>query len=153
MERHANKSNLEIAKLCKVSDTFVASIRNPEAKKKQAEKIARHYKKKFGSTEADVTDVVEKQQLGSTEVPNVDGSAPDAAELLANEMAMQADRELMNNLLDSDEPLKLAHEELTKLNFLNSQLRVRIDSLMTEKNEAIAQCKKLQKQLDKLSKK
>jgi hypothetical protein len=153
MERHANKSNLEIAKLCKVSDTFVASIRNPEAKKKQAEKIARHYKKKFGSTEPDVTDVVEKQRSGSTEAPTVDGSAPDAAELLANEMAMQADRELMNNLLDSDEPLKLAHEELTKLNFLNSQLRVRIDSLMTEKNEAIAQCKKLQKQLDKLSKK
>jgi hypothetical protein len=67
-------------------------------------------------------------------------------------MAMQADRELMNNLLDSDEPLKLAHEELTKLNFLNSQLRVRIDSLMNEKNEAIAQCKKLQKQLDKVRK-
>jgi ParB-like chromosome segregation protein Spo0J len=159
MERHANKSNLEIAKLCKVSDTFVASIRDPEAKKKQAEKIARHYKKKFGSTEPSgstevkVGDVVEKQQLGSTEDPLVDGSTPDAAELLANEMAMQADRELMNNLLDSDEPLKLAHEELTKLNFLNSQLRVRIDSLMNEKNEAIAQCKKLQKQLDKLSKK
>lgn len=82
----------------------------------------------------------------------VDGSEPDEAELRANEMAMQADRELMNKLLDSDDALKTAHEELTKLNFLNSQLQVRIASLMTEKNEAIALCKKLQKQLDKAKK-
>lgn len=83
----------------------------------------------------------------------VDGSEPDAAELMANEMAMQADRELMNKLLDSDDALKTAHEELTKLNFLNGQLQVRIASLMTEKNEAISMCKKLQKQLDKVNKK
>lgn len=147
-------SNVHIAKLCKVSDTFVASVRNPEMKKKQAEKIERHFEKKLherGLTEGDV--VVNTPQVSLTEAPQVDGSEPDAAELLANEMAMQADRELMNKLLDSDDALKTAHEELTRLNFLNGQLQVRISSLMTEKNEAIAQCKKLQKQLDKVSKK
>jgi hypothetical protein len=89
----------------------------------------------------------------SLTTPSSDGSSPDAAELHANEMAMQADRELMNKLLDSDEPLKVAHAELTKLNFLNSQLQVRIASLMTEKNECISLCKKLQKQIDKVNKK
>jgi len=68
-------------------------------------------------------------------------------------MAAEADRELMNKLLDSDDALATAHEELTRLNFLNGQLQVRIASLMTEKNEAISLCKKLQKQLDKVSKK
>jgi hypothetical protein len=144
-------SNVNIAKLCKVSDTFVAAVRNPEMKKKQAEKVAKHYQEKLGSTE--VGDVVANTpQVGSTEAPMVDGSAPDAAELLANEMSAQADRDLMNKLLDSDDALKTAHEELTKLNFLNSQLQVRIASLMTEKNEAISLCKKLQKQLDKAKK-
>lgn len=145
-------SNVNIAKLCRVSDTFVAAVRNPEVKKKQAEKVAKHYQDKLGSTEVNVGDVI-PTELGSTEAPMVDGSEPDAAELMANEMAMQADRELMNKLLDSDDALKTAHEELTKLNFLNGQLQVRIASLMTEKNEAISMCKKLQKQLDKVNKK
>jgi ParB-like chromosome segregation protein Spo0J len=155
MERHANKSNRELAKLCDVSDTFVAGVRNPEIKKKQAEKIERHFEKKLqdrGLTAGDVVVNTQQEDRGLT-APTADGSEPDAAELLANEMAMQADRELMNKLLDSDDALKTAHEELTRLNFLNGQLQVRISSLMTEKNEAIAQCKKLQKQLDKVSKK
>lgn len=152
MERHAEKSNREIAKLCKVSDTFVASVRNPQAKKKQAEKIERHFDKKI--KERGLTAVDERGLTAPEPKPSIlDGNAPTDEELLANEMAMQADQELLNKLLDTDEPLKLAHEELTKLNFLNSQLKVRIDSLMSEKNEAITLCKKLQKQLDKLSKK
>ena len=152
MERHAEKSNREIAKLCKVSDTFVASVRNPQAKKKQAEKIERHFDKKI--KERGLTAVDERGLTAPEPKPSIlDGNAPTDEELLANEMAMQADQELLNKLLDTDEPLKLAHEELTKLNFLNSQLKVRIDSLMSEKNEAITLCKKLQKQLDKVSKK
>ena len=152
MERHAEKSNREIAKLCKVSDTFVASVRNPQVKKKQAEKIERHFDKKI--KERGLTAVDERGLTAPEPKPSIlDGNAPTDEELLANEMAMQADQELLNKLLDTDEPLKLAHEELTKLNFLNSQLKVRIDSLMSEKNEAITLCKKLQKQLDKVSKK
>jgi hypothetical protein len=40
-------SNIKIAKLCLVSETFVAAVRNPEMKAKQAEKIERHFKKKL----------------------------------------------------------------------------------------------------------
>ena len=135
-----------------MSDTFVASVRNPQAKKKQAEKIERHFDKKI--KERGLTAVDECGLTAPEPKPSIlDGNAPTDEELLANEMAMQADQELLNKLLDTDEPLKLAHEELTKLNFLNSQLKVRIDSLMSEKNEAITLCKKLQKQLDKVSKK
>jgi hypothetical protein len=149
MSRHAEKSNVQIAKLCDVSDKFVAAVRDPEVKKKQTANIERHFKNKLDLIEGDVVAV--KPSLDLIE-PSTDGSSPDAAELHANEMAMQADRELMNKLLDSDEPLKIAHAELTKLNFLNSQLQVRIASLMTEKNECISLCKKLQKQIDKAQK-
>ena len=40
MERHTSKSDREIAKLCKVSHTLVSSIRNPEAKERQAKNRA-----------------------------------------------------------------------------------------------------------------
>jgi len=150
-ERHQDKTNYAIAKLCKVSDTFVASIRNPEVKKKQAENIERHFEKKIKERKESEVVAPVVADTGLTGTP-VDGSEPDDAELRANEMAMQADRDLMIKLLDSDDALKTAHEELTKLNFLNSQLQMRIAALMTEKNEAIQLCKKLQKQLDKAKK-
>lgn len=159
MERHANKSNIQIAKLCKVSDSFVAAVRNPDAKKKQADNLKRHFKKKLESEANDVPEMVgsvsltEPSSLTEPKPSLHNGHEPSEEELRANELAMQADRELLNNLLDSDDALKTAHEELVKLNFMNGQLRARVDALMNEKNEAIAMCKKLQKQLDKVSKK
>ena len=158
-ERHAGKSNIQIAILCEVSDTFVAAIRNPEVKKKQADNLKRHFKKKLESEANDVPEMVgsvsltEPSSLTEPKPSLHNGHEPSEEELRANELSMQADRELLNNLLDSDDALKTAHEELVKLNFMNGQLRARVDALMNEKNEAIAMCKKLQKQLDKVSKK
>lgn len=140
-------SNLQIAKLCKVSDTFVAAVRNPEAKAKQAEKIERHFEKKMA----------EKAESGLTE-PDVkltkpeDEFGPDADELKANEMALAADVEQMHRFLEADDKLAQQHAQIEKLNFLNAQLQLRIDALMTEKNELVKECKKLQKQLDKAKK-
>jgi hypothetical protein len=153
MERHANKSNVQIAKLCKVSDTFVASVRNPEIKKKQAEKIERHFEKKLherGLTEGDV--VVNEQQVGLTEAPQVDGSEPDDAELRANELSMQADIEAMNKFLEADDKLAHLEEENKRLRHLNSKLEVRMNALMVEKNEAIKDAKAAQAKLDKILK-
>jgi hypothetical protein len=150
MERHANKSNRDIAKLCKVSDTFVASIRNPEAKKKQAEKVERHYKKKLqeqteecGSTAPDFNLTEPKPSLH-------DGNEPSPEELEALEKAAQADLEAMQKLLDADDALKAAHEEIKRLNLAYSQLDVRFKGLMNEKDEAVTLLKKAQKELDKL---
>ena len=140
-------SNLQIAKLCKVSDTFVAAVRNPEAKAKQAEKIERHFEKKLA----------EKAESGLTE-PDAklttpeDDFAPDADELKANDMALAADIEAMHRFLEADDKLAQQHAEIEKLNFLNAQLQLRIDALMREKNELVKECKKLQKQADKAKK-
>jgi len=140
-------SNLQIAKLCKVSDTFVAAVRNPEAKAKQAEKIERHFEKKLA----------EKAESGLTE-PDAklttpeDDFAPDAEELKANDMALAADIEAMHRFLEADDKMAQQHAEIEKLNFLNAQMQLRIDALMREKNELVKECKKLQKQLNKAKK-
>ena len=139
-------SNRQIAELCLVSDTFVGSIRDPEVKAKQAEKIERHFKKKFEERDAE-------RGLTATEpaIPE-DDFAPDADELKANDMALAADIEAMHRFLEADDKMAQQHAEIEKLNFLNAQLQLRIDALMREKNELVKECKKLQKQADKAKK-
>ena len=82
----------------------------------------------------------------------LDGNAPSDDELKANELAMQADLEALNKLLEADEPLKVAHEEIKRLNYLLAQQEVRLASIMREKSECIKLCKKQQVQLDKFYK-
>lgn len=145
--KHLN--NLQISKLCTVADSFVASVRNPEVKAKQAKNVERHYQKKaeskaeekFSSTESDFKLTKPEDEFG-----------PDADELKANDMALAADIEQMHRFLEADDKLAQQHAQIEKLNFLNAQLQLRIDALMTEKNELVKECKKLQKQLDKAKK-
>jgi hypothetical protein len=139
-------SNRQIAELCLVSDTFVGSIRNPEVKVKQAEKIERHFKKKFEEQDA------ERGLTATAPAIPEDDFAPDADELKANDMALAADIEAMHRFLEADDKLAQQHAEIEKLNFLNAQMQLRIDALMREKNELVKECKKLQKQLDKAKK-
>jgi len=77
---------------------------------------------------------------------------PDEDELKANELAEQADRETFNKMLESDDKLATAYEEIKRLQFLNAQMEIRIAALMTEKNEAIKDAKRAQAQLDKIKK-
>lgn len=146
-----DKSNYEIAKICVVSQPFVAGIKDPEKKQKQKEAKEKNIKKKAEElnteTPAD-TNLISNQKV--PEVQHVGGEAPDEDELKANELAMQADLEMLNKLLESDDALATAHEEIKRLNYLNAQLEVRMHGLMNEKNEAIKLCKKLQKENDKL---
>ena len=139
-------SNRQIAKVCKVSDTFVGSIRDPEVKAKQAEKIERHFKKKFEEQDA------ERGLTATAPAIPEDDFAPDADELKANDMALAADIEAMHRFLEADDKMAQQHAEIEKLNFLNAQLQLRIDALMREKNELVKECKKLQKQADKAKK-
>ena len=151
MKRHAKKSDREIAKLCDVSHPFVASVRNPEVKQKQAENLAKHMDKKADA----------KAQSGNNSTPEAAPSGnnstsdfgPSEEELKANEMAEQADREMLNKMLDEDEPLRVALEENKRLNFLVAQKEVRIAALMNEKNAAIKHAQALEKQLKKATKK
>lgn len=149
-----DKSNYEIAKICVVSQPFVAGVKDPEKKKKQKEAKERHIQKKaeeLTAQQPETTNLISSEKATPRENPDLNaGAAPDEAELRANELAMQADMDAMYKLLESDEPLAVAHEEIKRLNHLNGQLEVRLHGLMNERNEAVKMVKKLQKELDKL---
>ena len=147
-----DKTTYEIAKICVVSQPFVAGIRDPEKKAKQKEAKEKNIKKKAEELiEQETTNLISSEK--TTDRVNTDpdaGVGPDENELKANELAMQADIEMMHKLLESDEPLAVAHEEIKRLNHQNGQLEVRLHGLMNERNEAVKLVKKLQKELDKI---
>ena len=144
MERHAKKSDREIARLCKVSHTLVAAVRNPEVKKQQTKNNLKSLEKSLAKDE---DTGVSSTGVSSTPDPKVELTqdyGPDEQELKANELAQQADLEAMNKLLESDDALATAHAEVKRLNHLVSQLQVRISVLMREKNVAIDMVKEYQ---------
>ena len=136
------KTNYEIAKICKVSQPFVAAIRDPKVKKKQADNIVKHFEK-----EKNTNLISTGKTLGDVD-PYV-GHAPDEDEIKALELALIADQEAMYKMLEADDALATLHAEVKRLNHLNAQLEVRLHGLMNEKNEAVKMIKDLQKQLDK----
>lgn len=144
-----DKTSYEIAKICAVSQTFVAAMRDPKIKEKQAEKNKQQREKPV-EAESVTKRTSNHEDVQVPEVnPNV-GSAPDDDEIRAAELAMQADQEAMYKLLEADDALATAHEEIKRLNYLNAQLEIRINGLMAEKSEAIKMVKQLQKENDKL---
>jgi len=145
----------QISKICRVSQPFVAGIKDPEKKQKQKASKEKHIQKKAKEiTEAakqETTNPISSEKPTDRETPNLNvGANPDEAEMRAAELAIQADQETMYKLLESDDALATAHEEIKRLNLLNGQLEVRLHGLMNEKNEAVRLVKKLQKELDKL---
>lgn len=147
-------TSYEIAKMCEVSQSFVAGVRDPEKKKKQKEAKERHVQKKADEITSQ-TSSPENTSQTSIEAPKAPsdldvGWAPDEDELRANELALQADQDAMYKLLESDDALATANEEIKRLNYQNAQLEVRLHGLMNERNEAVKMVKKLQKELDKL---
>ena len=97
----------------------------------------------------------EQQEKAITAPPEprpsmLDGNVPSAEELMANDLAMQADLELVNQFLESDDKLAELYAEVKKLNHMLAQKESRIASLMREKSECIKLCHKLQKENDKL---
>lgn len=159
MQRHQDKSDRDIAKLCKVSIPFVSGIRRPEIKEKQTRNAAKHFDKKIKN------DVVENFNTGTvinyTSEQNSENKlhllaedfGPTADELKASELAIQADMETLYMLLESDEPLKIAHEEIKRLKLINGQLELRLHGLMNERNECVKLNKKQQVQLDSIRRK
>jgi len=146
-----DKSNYEIAKICVVSQPFVAGVRDPEKKKKQKEAKEKSIKKKAQElTAQETTNPISSEKPTVRENPNPNaGIGPDEEELKANELALQADMEIMYKLLESDDALATAHEEIKRLNLAYAQLDARFKGLMNERNQAVKMVKELQKQLDK----
>jgi predicted nucleic acid-binding Zn-ribbon protein len=57
--------------------------------------------------------------------------------------------DIMYKMLEADDALKVAHEEIKRLNLAYAQLDVRFKGLMNERNQAVKMVKELQKQIDK----
>jgi len=89
-----------------------------------------------------------KDELGEEiEIP---GEMPDEDELRANDRALEMDMEAMHKLLESDDALKTAHDEIKRLNALMAQFEIRFHGIQNERNELIREVKRLQAENDKL---
>ena len=148
IEGFDKKSDYEIAKICGVSRTFVASIRNPIAKEKQSETKLKHVAKKAKEIEVNSNQITKGKPLD--EPDPYAGSVPDEDEIRASELAFEADQEVLYKLLESDDALATAHAEIKRLNHLNSQLEIQVRGLMNQSNVQIKMIKQLQKENDKL---
>ena len=154
-----NCSNYEIAKFCGLSAPFIQSLRNPSVKLRQQDARDRSALKRIKlkvSNPITTSSFAGSDHLNeSTEMTPEDlrlGAMPDDLEMQAAERALQADQEAMYKLLESDDALAHAHEEIKRLNYLNAQFEVRMHGLMNERNEAVKQIKKIQRENDRLIK-
>lgn len=80
--------------------------------------------------------------------PEYDG--PSDEEIRAAQMQEEADQAAFNKLLMADDKLATAHEEIKRLNAVNSVLESRMQGLMNEKAEAIKLVKARDRQIAKL---
>jgi hypothetical protein len=138
-------SNVQIAKHCCVSDMFVASIRNPEIKQKQAENRAR-------SIEKQVMSNLQNKDDPSIGLRSDEDFGPSSEELRAQEFEEQANQQYISELIAADDKLAHADAEVKRLLKAYSKLEARFEAVMDEKAEAIKMVKSLQKQLDKAKK-
>jgi ParB-like chromosome segregation protein Spo0J len=145
---YAEKSNYEIAKICELSQSFVASARDPKVKEQQDKNRQKHAQKKAGNTSPTSNSSDTTSPTSSEPNPHA-GEGPDDEEIRAMELAHQSDIEVMHKLLESNDALKTAHDEIKRINHLNAQLELRLHGLMNERNEAVKMVKKLQKELDR----
>jgi hypothetical protein len=139
-------TNYEIAKICHVSQPMVAAMRDSKTKEKQE-------KNRQASAEKKIENTNPISSLNTTvrENPNKnDGAAPDSHELRATELAHLADIDAMHKLLESNDALQTAYDEIKRLNAELASLKLREDGLINEKTEAIKMVKKLQKELDRI---
>lgn len=107
---------------------------------------------------AEISKLPKNQQAAAIDAPPeprpsmLDGNAPDDEELLANELAIQADMDAMNKFLEADDKMAELAEENKRLRYLVAQKDIRIASLMNEKNTAVKMVKDLQRQVDRFHK-
>jgi len=164
-----NCSNYELAKITGLSAPYIQGLRDPDTKLRQqhardkaaAKRIKLVVTNPITSPEGEQIDTASIPPLGLDAGPDTNQISseltimgvdvgPSEEEIMASELAQQADMDLMNKLLESDDALATAHEEIKRLNHLNAQLEIRLHGIMNEKNAAIKMVKQAQKRCDRL---
>jgi hypothetical protein len=74
----------------------------------------------------------------------LDGNEPSEEELMAMDLAMEADLKQVHEFLEADDKLNELWEKNKQLNHWYATSESRIASMMREKNECIKLCKKQQ---------
>lgn len=145
-----DQNDSQLAKTCAVSRPFVAAVRNPEAKERHQKAREKHIIKKAEelSGQGGGSNPITTHADAGDEVAT--GAAPDDEEMLALQAAHEADMQAMAKMLESNDALKTAYEEIQRLNRQVSLLDARVKGLMGERNEAIKMVKSLEGQLKKL---
>jgi chromosome segregation ATPase len=143
LDDYVDASDYEIAKLCRVSRTFVAAVRKPEVKETQKKNREKSATKKATSSPTTST---KSDNLSENDI------SPSKEELEAEQMREDADRLWLIKLMESDDKIAAAQKEIEKLNDLHSKARARINGLTNELNEAVKRVKYLQNKLNKLEK-
>lgn len=161
----AKWSDNQIAKHCGVSQPFVSSVRASLQTVISEKPAERTYTTKHG-TEA----VMKTAKIGKAapapapaapppaappaasvdDEPEDDG--PSASEIAFLVESEQADRDAMQKLLDADDKLAEAFNEIKRLNAEVAQLRLARDGYMNKSNEMIRTIKSMQRKIDKLEK-
>ena len=151
MERHKDKSDREIAKLCRVSHTFVASVRSSKVKERQAENQKKHKEGGNNSTFEGGNNSTPPEDF-DPKPPLTQDFAPSAEELEANQLSIQADMDLVTKMIESDDVVATLHAEVKRLSDDNVSLQSRVNALMREKNKAVELLQKAQRELDRIKK-
>jgi hypothetical protein len=154
LEHHdlQGKSNYEIAKICDVSQSFVASIRSVESKEKQQESKEKHVKakaEKLNETDGNTSQTSSFKTTDAESPAKDEDFGPSDDEIAASELARDADIKMLHAMTESDDALKVAVDDATQWHLKYSQLLTRFNGLMHERNECVKMIKELQAALDK----
>jgi ParB-like chromosome segregation protein Spo0J len=140
-------TDVEIAKICSLSKSFVGSVRRPEVKEKQRENKKKHAIK---TAKKELSDVFSSPTTAKNPPDDYDGSMPDEDELRSVELATQKYLEEIDAVMRADDKLAEANATIKRLTNQIVQNDLRFNGLMNEKLEAVKMVKDLQRQLDKL---
>jgi ParB-like chromosome segregation protein Spo0J len=152
------KTNQELAKISGTSESSIAQAKavlkngtKPVQEAVQSGKISLRKGAKISRLD------LESQFKALTEPPEprpsmLDGNEPSEEELMAMDLAMEADLKQVHEFLEADDRLKELWEKNKQLNHWYSTGQSRIASMMREKNECIKLCKKQQYHIKKLYK-
>ena len=144
-------SNVQIAKHCDVSDTFVAAVRDPAIKAKQDEKMQRHFEKKIKAKQENSTEPrLNRGQTNTSVKP--DDFGPSSEEIRAAEIAHAEFLEIMQESFESDDVLAETSKKLDQALLELHHLKITNNGLVNTNNELTKMVKSLQRQLDKAKK-
>jgi hypothetical protein len=150
--RYPDMSNYAVAKECEVSHSFVGTTKDPEAKARLDEAREKSVEKKLKDDCGEKTTIPNRSENTTVDTDQALGAAPSPEEIHEAEVSLQKDIEVMHRLLEADDKLAAAYEEIKTLNLRNTQLESRMRGIMNEKNQAVKVIRELEAQVKSMAK-